>query len=77
MTVKFIKRMSKNDVHFPDSRMPGNANMCPFTLETAGGCRGRNSNGIEELCIFMLESCYFEERGRMRKLTACDDGIRL
>jgi len=76
MTVKFIKRTSKNNASSPDLKMPGNANMCPFTLEAAGGCRDRNSNGIEELCVFMIESCYFEERGRMRKLTAGDHGIR-
>jgi hypothetical protein len=77
MPVKFIKRMSKNDVHSLDLRMPGNADVCPFTLEAAEGCKVRNSNVGDELCVFMLESCYFQERGRMRKLTAYDTGIHL
>ena len=76
MPVTFIKRTSKNHVSSLDLRMPGNADICPFTLEAAGGCDVRNSNVGEELCVFMPEPCYFQERGRMRKLTACDDGIR-
>jgi len=75
MPVKFIKRKSKNDVPH-DLRMPGNADICPFTVETVEGCDIRISNDGEELCVFMLEGCYFQERGRMRNLTACDDGIR-
>jgi hypothetical protein len=75
MPVKFSKSVSKSDLPSSRLKMHGNAGICLFTLETAEACNVRKSNGVGELCVFILEPCYLQKPGRMRKVAACDDGI--
>ncbi len=67
MPVKLSKGKSKSDVLPAILKTRCNEDICPFTLEPVEDCRVRNSTDSEEVCLFMLESCYFLERGKMRK----------
>jgi len=57
----------KGDVLSPALKRRGNEDICPFTLEPADDCNVKNSTAGEALCFFMLETCYFQKRGKLRK----------
>jgi hypothetical protein len=61
-----IKNNSKGDLIFSDFNIYGNKNICPFTLERVEDCKEKNSSFDNQLCFFMLETCYFQSRPSLK-----------
>jgi len=67
MPEKLLKRKSNSDVLSAVLKTHCTEDTCPFTLELAEGCKIRNFIEGEELCFFMLETCYFHKQAKIRR----------
>ena len=63
-----VENNSKGNLSFFDVNIYGHKDLCPFTFETVRDCKTRNSILDNDLCFFMLETCYFSRQGKFKKM---------
>jgi len=63
-----IENNSKGNLIFSETNIYSNKDVCPFTLEAVRDCKTRNSFFDDNLCFFMLETCYFSRQGKSKKI---------
>ena len=61
-----IENNLKGDLRFSDFNTYCDKNICPFTLDRVGDCAVKNSFFNKQLCFFMLEPCYFQNRSDLK-----------
>jgi len=62
-----IEKNLRPDLISADFNINITKNTCPFTLELVNDCKVRNSIIDDDLCFFMLETCYFQKQGKIKK----------
>lgn len=70
MQTETIENNSKGNSTFFDVNMHSNIDVCPFTLEAVRDCKTRNSVFENNVCFFMLETCYYTRQDKLKKI-AC------
>ena len=63
-----IENNPKGNSIFFDANINNNKNVCRFTFETVEDCKIRNSIFDNDLCCFILETCYFLKQNKFNKI---------